>query len=104
MDQIHSLAKMYSDFENVPDVAYVANTAEIAGNDYSLAINRYVTHDQIDQELVPSEDLLSEWISGLGSMRMAIQDVVDALGGDQKMCIRDSRSTSWQLSIVSVGS
>ena len=83
MDQIHSLAKMYSDFENVPNVAYIANTAEIAGNDYSLAINRYVTHDQIDQELVPSEDLLSEWISGLGSMRMAIQDVVDALRGDQ---------------------
>lgn len=83
LDQIHSLAKMYSDFENIPDVAYVANTAEIAGNDYSLAINRYVTHDQIDQELVPSEALLSEWISGLGSMRMAIQDVVDALGGDQ---------------------
>ena len=82
-DQIHSLAEMYANFENVPDVAYVANAAEIAGNDYSLAINRYVTHNQIDQELIPSEDLLSDWIRGLESMRMAIQSVADALGGDQ---------------------
>ena len=81
--QIHALSKMYSDFEDVPDTAYVANIAEIAGNDYSLAINRYVTHELNGQELVPSEDLLADWIRGLVPMRMAIQGVVDALGGDQ---------------------
>ncbi len=83
LDQIHALSKMYSDFEDVPDTAYVANATEIAGNDYSLAINRYVIHELNDQELVPSEDLLSDWIRGLAPMRMAIQGVVDALGGDQ---------------------
>lgn len=83
LDQIRSLARMYFDFENVPDVGYVANASEIEGNDYSLAINRYVTHDQVDQELVPSEDLLSEWLGGLGAVRMAVQDVIDALGGVQ---------------------
>ena len=82
LDQIHSLAKMYSDFESVPDIAYVANATEIAENDYSLAINRYVTHDNDYQELVPSEELLSDGLKGLKSMHIAIQEVVDALGGD----------------------
>ncbi len=83
LEQIHSLAKMYSDFESIPDTAYVANAAEIAENDYSLAINRYVSHKLSDQELVPSEDLLSGWVSGLRPMHTAIQCVVDALGGNQ---------------------
>ena len=82
LDQIHALAEMYFGFENVPDAAYVANAAEIAENDYSLAINRYVTHEINGQELVPSEDLLADWIKGLMQMRKANQAVVDALGGD----------------------
>ncbi len=83
LDQIHALSHIYFGFENVQDIAYVANTAEIAGNGYSLAINRYVVHELNDQRLLPSEELLSNWIEGLKPMHMAIQSVVDALGGDR---------------------
>lgn len=83
LDQIHALAKMYFDFVTVPDTAYVANATEITCNNYSLAINRYVIHNQNDEELTPSEELLSDWIRGLKPMHVAVQNVIHALGGDQ---------------------
>lgn len=83
MDQIHTLAKMYFDFVAVPDVTYVANASEIAGNDYSLSINRYVNHSQGEQEMPPCEDLLSSWIEGLKPMHVAIREVINAIGGVQ---------------------
>lgn len=83
LEQIHILAKMYFDFVSVPDVTYVANASEIAGNDYSLSINRYVKHSQGEQEMPPCEDLLSSWIEGLKPMHVAIEEVINAIGGVQ---------------------
>ena len=81
--QIHNLAKMYIDFKNISNVAYVANAFEIAENDYSLAISRYVVHEYNVIETISYGELISNWTKCLQPMHESIDRIVDALGDEK---------------------
>jgi type I restriction enzyme M protein len=78
-EQIGSIAQAYSDFEPQPGFSYVANVHEIAKNDFSLAINMYVSQQQVGSAFEPSTDWASEWLNQLPLIHETIQSVISMI-------------------------
>lgn len=83
LSQIHALSQAYFDFQSLTDIAYVANASEMKSNDYSLAINLYITHKSCDEQLESSINLFEQWDFGRSKMMGAISAVVSSIGGEQ---------------------
>lgn len=78
-EQIGSIAQAYVDFESQPGFSFVANVQEITQNDFSLAINMYVSQQQADSTFEPSTDWASEWLSQLPLIHETIQSVISMI-------------------------
>jgi type I restriction enzyme M protein len=74
-EQFGVIANAYADFDTVEGLCAVATLEEIKANDVSLAINRYVGHEFIDEDLEPADVMASEWADHLDTLHKAIEAV-----------------------------
>ena len=52
---------------------------EIKENEFSLAINRYVGHEIVNEDLEPADVMAAEWANHLETLHLAMQAVSSAL-------------------------
>ena len=52
---------------------------EIKENEFSLAINRYVGHEIVNEDLEPADVMAAEWANHLETLHQAMQAVSSAL-------------------------
>ena len=77
--QTDTIASAYASFISTDGFSAVATVDEIKDNDFSLAINRYVGHEIIDEDLEPADVMAAEWANHLETLHQAMQAVSSAL-------------------------
>ena len=78
-EQFTTIANAYANFDTVEGLCAVATSEEIKGNEFSLAINRYVGHEIINEDLEPADVMAAEWANHLETLHQAMQAVSSAL-------------------------
>lgn len=78
-EQFTTIANAYANFDTVEGLCAVATSEEIKGNEFSLAINRYVGHEIINEDLEPADVMAAEWANHLENLHQAMQAVSSAL-------------------------
>jgi type I restriction enzyme M protein len=78
-EQFAVIADAYADFTNIEGLCAVATSEEIKENDFSLAINRYVGHEIVNDDLEPADVMATEWANHLEALHQAMQAVSSAL-------------------------
>lgn len=81
-EQIKTIAQYYFDFETNVGYTAVVTSQDIAANDFSLAINRYVEQKE-DTKLHEAADVLANrWADRVLSMHRSIEIIIEAIGGE----------------------
>lgn len=78
-EQFTVIADAYADFANIEGLCAVATSEDIKENEFSLAINRYVGHEIINEDLEPADVMAAEWANHLETLHQAMQAVSSAL-------------------------
>ena len=78
-EQFRVIADAYADFSNTEGFCAFATSEEIKQNDFSLAINRYVGHEIVNEDLEPADVMAAEWANHLETLHQAMQAVSSAL-------------------------
>ena len=81
-EQIKTIAQYYFDFETNVGYTAVVTSQDIAANDFSLAINRYVEQKEETKQHEAADVLASRWADRVLSMHRSIEIIIEAIGGE----------------------